>query len=49
MIGDGAHQAYSLLSVPVFTSEELDQFGMQDSLLDMPRAVIHLINKLPLG
>lgn len=45
----GAHEAYSLLSVPVFTNEEFDNFGKQNNLLDTPRAVIHLINKRPFG
>lgn len=36
-----------ILSVPVFTPDEYKNFGEQDPAFDIPRAVIHLINKRP--
>jgi hypothetical protein len=35
--------------MPVFTTEEVKNHGNQDELSDIPRAVIHLINKRPVN
>jgi hypothetical protein len=36
-----------ILSVPVYTPSEYKNLGQQDPAFDMPRAVIHLVNKKP--
>lgn len=35
------------MSIPVFTHEERQNYGNQDSKFDNPHCVIHLINKRP--